>query len=140
MDRQSNVVEAKGSTETLGESPIIPKSIDAGKREPRGQASVASALAPGTMTPQRNEESSGVMAMAEAEDMEAEEQEEVPDARTPTTKRAPVGMTVAEWNVHRLTHLPYNAACRCCVAGRKRDDQHRRRESGPLQAQADMDE
>ena len=43
--------------------------------------------------------------MAEAEDMEAEEQEEVPDATTPTTKRAPIGMTVAEWNVHKLTHL-----------------------------------
>ena len=79
------------------------------------------------------------MAMAEAEDTVAEEQEDMPAARTPTTKKAPIGMTVSEWNVHRLTHLPYNAACRCCVAGRKRDDQHRRRESGPLQAQADLD-
>lgn len=55
----------------------------------------------------------------------------------PKTKKAPVGMTTAEWQAHRLTHLPYNAACRCCVAGRKRDDQHRR--VGPLQAQAELD-
>ena len=48
------------------------------------------------------------------------------EARTPKTKKSPVGMTAAEWQVHRPTHLPYNPACRCCVAGRKRDDQHRR--------------
>ena len=34
----------------------------------------------------------------------------------PKTKKTPVAMTPAEWQVHRLTHLPYNAACRCCVA------------------------
>ena len=99
MDRHPTADEAKGSTETLGGSPIRPKSIDAGKHEPRGHALEASALAPGTMTPQRIEESSGVMPMAEAEDKGAEEQEEVPDARTPITKKAPVGMTAAEWNV-----------------------------------------
>ena len=49
--------------------------------------------------------------MAEDEDVEREE-DGVPEARTPTTKRPPVGMTVAEWDVHKLTHLPYNAACR----------------------------
>ncbi len=48
-------------------------------------------------------------------------------------------MLAAEWKVYRLTHLPYNPACRCCVAERKRDDQHRRREGGPLQAQAELD-
>ena len=49
------------------------------------------------MTPQRIEESSGVMGMAEAEDEEGEEKEVEPDARTPNTKKAPVGMTAAEW-------------------------------------------
>ena len=51
------------------------------------------------------------------------------EARLPRTKKAPVGMIQAEWQIHRLTHLPYNPACRCWVAGKKkRDDQHRRRE------------
>ncbi len=27
-------------------------------------------------------------------------------------KKLPVGMTTAEWQVHRITHLPHNAACR----------------------------
>ena len=72
---------------------------------------------------------------AKAEEEAKGEVEE--EARVPKTKKAPVGMTAAEWHVHRLTHLPYNAACRCCVAGRKRDDQHRR--VGPLQAQAALD-
>ena len=75
------------------------------------------------------------MAVDEAE----EEVEGEDEANMPKTERAPVGMTPAEWQVHRLTHLPYNAACRCCVAGRKRDDQHRRRKEGPLQSQADLD-
>ena len=98
------------------------------------------------------------MAVAEAEDKGVEEKEgepeatargegssdrappilqRGPEARTPNTKKAPIGMTAAEWNMHRLTHLPYNPGCRCCVAGRKRDDPHRRRKSGEVQA--DMD-
>ncbi len=28
------------------------------------------------------------------------------DARIPKTKKAPMGMTTAEWNLHKLTHLP----------------------------------
>ena len=65
---------------------------------------------------------------ATTDDNIGEKEVEVEDeARVPRTKKAPVGMTQSEWQVHRLTHLPYNAACRCCVAGRKRDDQHRRR-------------
>ena len=48
-------------------------------------------------------------------------------------------MTAAEWKVQRLKHLPYNPACRCCVAGRKRDDQHTRREVVPCQGQAEVD-
>ena len=61
------------------------------------------------------------------------------DARVPKTKKAPIGKTEAEWKVHRLTHLPHNPGCRCCVAGRKRDDQHRRRAEDPMQAQAELD-
>ena len=76
-----------------------------------------------------------VMATGEAESEEDEEN----DARLPKTKKVPVGMTAAEWNSNKLTHHPYNPACRCCVAGRKRDDQHRRRDKGPLQAQAELD-
>ena len=71
-------------------------------------------------------------------DAEVEVDEEH-EARTPKTKKPPVGMTEREWNLHKLTHLPYNPACRCCVAGRKRDDQHRRRSKGPLQTETEMD-
>ena len=77
------------------------------------------------------------MAVDEAAEGEGEGPEEVTagddaakeeeEARVPRTKKPPVGMTAAEWQTHCLTHLPYNPACRCCVAGRKRDDKHRRR-------------
>ena len=70
----------------------------------RGHALVASVLAPGTVTPNEKLETTGVMAVDE-------EGSEVQDARVPKTKKAPVGMTAAEWNFHRLTHLPYNPAC-----------------------------
>ena len=93
---------------------------------------------PGAVAPDRMTEvpvAPNVMAMGEAE----EEREEEQEARTPRTKKAPVGMTAAEWKTHRLTHLPYNPAGRCCVAGRKRDDQHRRRDVGPFQTQTEWD-
>ena len=80
------------------------------------------------------------MAVDEAAEDECEGPEEVSagddaakeeeEARVPRTKKPPVGMTAAEWQTHCLTHLPYNPACRCCVAGRKRDDPHRRRTTG----------
>ena len=127
-------MQAGETTEVLRESPIRPQSIDSGKEKPRGHALEASALAPGTVTLEELEKT-GVMAVDEAEEDGSEGQ----DARVPKTKKAPVGMSANEWQIHRLTHLPYNPACRCCVAGRKRDDQHRRREVGPLQAQADLD-
>ena len=79
-------------------------------------------------------EEEGESSKGQASAAAAPEEEE---ARVPKTKRAPIGMTSAEWQIHRLTHLPYNPACRCCVAGRKRDDQHRR--VGPLQAEAALD-
>ena len=83
-------------------------------------------------TPHGIKEAPEVMATGEADSEEDE-------ARLPNTKKVTVGMTAAEWELHKLTHLPYNPACRCCVAGRKRDDQHRRRDNGPLQAQAELD-
>ena len=73
----------------------------------RGQAPEASALAPGTVKSINELEKAGVMAVDEAEEEEGAE----PDARVPATKKAPVGMTAAEWMIHRLTHLPYNPAC-----------------------------
>ena len=130
-----SAVQNEEATKVLQESHIIPQSNDVRKGNSRGQACVASAPAPESVTLGEVEES-GAMAVDEAEEEKVEVEDE---ARVPNTKKAPVGMTPAEWQVHRLTHLPYNAACRCCVAGRKRDDQHRRREVGILQAQAALD-
>ena len=104
----------------LQESPIRPQSFDVRSGDSEGQAFEASASAPVTVTLEEEDES-GAMAVDDAEEGEEEVGDE---ARVPKTKKSPVGMTPAEWQVHRLTHLPYNAACRCCVAGRKRDDQH----------------
>ena len=122
------------ATDTSQNSPIRPQT---GERESgtRGHAPEASVLLPTTVTPDGMSEAPMVMATGEA-DIEADEEH---DARTPKTKKAPVGMTAKEWNLHKLTHLPYNPACRCCVAGRKRDDQHRRRDKGPLQTDAELD-
>ena len=135
---------------TLQKSPIRPQSKDAGKGNPNGQAFVADAYAPKDVALDELEEV-GAMAVDKAAEEEGKSQEEgiagnkaaeeqgdnpkgqvsvtaVPErARIAKTKKSPVGMTAAEWQTHRLTHLPYNPACRCCVAGRKRDDQHRRR-------------
>ena len=122
-------------TNVLQEHPIRPQSYDVRSLKPRGQTFAVTALAPETVNLGQIEET-GASADDKVEEKEAEVEDE---ARVPKTKKAPVGMTQAEWQVHRLTHLPYNAACRCCVAGRKRDDQHRRRKEGSSQAQADLD-
>ena len=119
----------------LQESPIRPQSFDVRSGDSEGQAFEASANAPVTVTLEEEDES-GAMAVDDAEEGEDEVGDE---ARVPKTKKLPVGMTTAEWQVHRLTHLPYNAACRCCVAGRKRDDQHRRVKAGSPQTQTDLD-
>ena len=87
------------------------------------------------VTPHGTQEAPEVMATGEDDSEEDTED----NARLPKTKKVPVGMTAAEWTLHKLTHLPYNPACRCCVAGRKRDDQHRSRDHEPLQAQAELD-
>jgi hypothetical protein len=123
----------------LQKSPIRPQSKDAGKVDLPGQAFKASANAPQAVALDEREEA-GAMAVDEAAEDEGEGPEEViagddaakeeEEARVPRTKKPPVGMTAAEWQRHCLTHLPYNPACRCCVAGRKRDDPHRRRSMG----------
>ena len=120
------------AADTSRESLIRPQT---GKVENRGYAREASALLPMAVTPHGTTEAPMVMATGEADSEEDTEN----DARLPKTKKVPVGMTATEWKLHKLTHLPYNPACRCCVAGRKRDDQHRRRDKGPLQAQAELD-
>ena len=117
------------AVDTSRESPIRPQTNEG---VVRGQVRETSALLPMAETPHGTAEAPEVMETGE-EDSEKDE------ARLPNTKKAPVGMTAAEWELHKLTHLPYNPACRCCVAGRKRDDQHRRRDKGPLQAQAELD-
>ena len=113
----------------LQKRPIIPLSDDAGKGTPRGEAFVAVAPAPVAVTLDELEEA-GAMAVGEAAEELRERQEgkaagdksaedkgvssegqalaaPVPEeARTPKTKKPPLGMVAAEWQVHRLTHLP----------------------------------
>ena len=89
----------------LQESPIRPQSLDA-RVTPRGQAYAAAAPAPETVTSDELEKAGAMAVEADEEGSEGQE------ARVPKTKKAPVGMTTAEWQIHRLTHLPYNPACR----------------------------
>ena len=140
-----NASRYRSATKVLQEIPIRPQSNNVRKGNLRGASLRGRCPEPGTVTFEEEEEPGAMaidgsetgQAFAAADPDQCGESEE--EARMPKTKKAPVGMTPAEWQVHRLTHLPYNAACRCCVAGRKRDDQHRRRKEGPLQAQADLD-
>ena len=118
QEHAANVAGEAGDTSR--ESPIRPQMNEG---VTRGQVRETSALLPMAETPHGTKEAPEVMATGEADSEEDE-------ARLPKTKKVPVGMTAAEWELHKLTHLPYNPACRCCVAGRKRDDQHRRRDKG----------
>ena len=111
------------------ESPIRPKTNEGVTRR---EIRETSALLPMAETPHGTAEAPEVMATGE-------DDSEEDGARLPNTKKVPAGMTAAEWELHKLTHLPYNPACRCCVAGRKRDDQHRRRDKGTTPAQAELD-
>ena len=72
-----------------------------------------------------------------APDQEGEE--EVEEGRVPRTRKLPGSLSPEELRHHSLTHIPYHPGCRCCVAGRKRDHKHPRRERGPSQKQANMD-
>ena len=68
---------------------------------------------------------------APAEDPVGEE--EVEEGRVPRTRKFPGNMSPEELRQHSLTHIPYHPGCRCCVAGRKRDHKHPRRDRGPPQ-------
>ena len=117
------------AADTSRESPIRPQTNEG---VIRGQVRETSALLPMAETPHGTKEAPEVMATGEVDSEED-------GARLPNTKKVPVGMTAVEWELHKLTHLPYNPACRCCVAGRKRDDQHRRRDKRTAPAQAELD-
>ena len=67
-----------------------------------------------------------------------EDEEEVDQGRNPRTRLPPVGMTKEEMRHHSLTHILYNPACRCCVAGRRKDNHHHQR-SGLQQMQDDLE-
>ena len=56
--------------------------------------------------PHGTTEAPAVLATGEADSEENTEDE----ARLPKTKKVPVGMTAAEWKLHKLTHLPTRRA------------------------------
>ena len=68
-----------------------------------------------------------------------EEEEEVEEGRVPRTRKFPDSMSVEELRAHSLTHIPYHPGCKCCVAGRKRDHQHPRRDIGQSKMHADLE-
>ena len=84
--RCRSAVHSEEATKVLQESPISPQSNDVRKGDSRGQACVASALAPGTVT-LGEEEEPGAMAVDEAE----EEVEVEDEARVPKTKKGASG-------------------------------------------------
>ena len=75
---------------------------------------------------------------APVEDQEGEE--EVEEGRVPRTRKFPGSLSPEELRQHSLTHIPYHPGCRCCVAGRKRDHKHPRRDRGPPQTHADVED
>ena len=68
-----------------------------------------------------------------------EGEEEVEEGRVPRTRKLPDSMSIEELRAHSLTHIPYDPGCKCCVAGRKRDHQHPRRDIGQSAMQADLE-
>ena len=67
-------------------------------------------------------------------------EEEVEEGRVPRTRKFPGNLSPEELRQHSLTHIPYHPGCRCCVAGRKRDHKHPRRDRGPPQTHADVED
>ena len=53
-----------------------------------------------------------------------------PGARRPQPIRAPPEMTQAQWEEHRLTHLPVCPSCPWCVMAREPNLQHRASREG----------
>jgi hypothetical protein len=68
-----------------------------------------------------------------------DEEEEVEEGRVPRTRKFPESMSAEELRAHSLTHIPYHPGCKCCVAGRKRDHKHPRRDIGQSKMQADLE-
>ena len=68
-----------------------------------------------------------------------EDEEEVEEGWVPRTRKCPDSLSTEELRVHSLTHIPYHPGCRCCVAGRKRDHKHPRRDSGHKRMHADLE-
>jgi hypothetical protein len=59
---------------------------------------------------------------------EEEEEEQVEEAKVSKPARDPGAPTKAEIEEHEATHLPFRSWCPCCVAGRRDNPPHRRRE------------
>ena len=55
-------------------------------------------------------------------------------ARKPALKKIPETVSIDEYNQHMITHLPFRSWCDHCVAGKSREDDHKKRE--PLDKQA----
>ena len=68
-----------------------------------------------------------------------DQEEEVEEGRVPKTRTFPDSMSPEELRAHSLTHIPYHPGCKCCVAGRKRDHQHPRRDIGQNRMHADLE-
>ena len=68
-----------------------------------------------------------------------DQEEEVEEGRVPRTRKFPDSMSPEELRVHSLTHIPYHPGCKCCVAGRKRDYKHPRRDKGQNKMHADLE-
>lgn len=71
--------------------------------------------------------------------VDQEDEEEVEEGRVPRTRRFPGSLSAEELRVHSPTHIPDHPGCRCCVAGRKRDHKHPRRDPGHARMQADLE-
>ena len=67
------------------------------------------------------------------------DEEEVEDGRVPRTRKFPDRMSVEEVRAHSLIHIPYHPGCKCCVAGRKRDYKHPRRDKGQDKMHVDLE-
>ena len=63
--------------------------------------------------------------MEDEDETKAEEEEET-EVRMPKILRDPGEPTKAERDEHEKLHLPYRSWCPDCVAGRAREDPHRR--------------
>ena len=68
-----------------------------------------------------------------------DQEEEVEEGRVAKTRKFPDSMSPDELRAHSLTHIPYHPGCKCCVAGRKRDYKHPRRDKGQNKMHADLE-